>query len=73
MKKVIITVVLAFLFIGCKKSNAELQIEHYELQKVKLEYLRALMKTKENLSYQERTRIIDSLITEEKKQQYYAK
>jgi hypothetical protein len=66
MKKVIITIALTFLLTGCKKSNTELQIEHYELQKVKLEYLRALLKTKEDLSCEKRQHLIDSLITEEK-------
>lgn len=66
MKKTIITISIAFVLMGCKKSNVELEIEHYELQKVKLEYLEALMKTKADLSYQERQRLIDSLITEEK-------
>ena len=67
MKTVIITIAIAFLFIGCKKSDVELEIEYYELQKVKLEYLETLMKTKENLSNKERIRMIDSLITKESK------
>lgn len=66
MKKSIITVALAFLLLGCKKSDAELQMEHYELQKIKLEYLQALMRTKEDLSYKEQSRVIDSLINVEK-------
>lgn len=66
MKKVIITIALTFLLTGCKKSETELQIEHYELQKVKLEYLQALLKTKEDLSFAKRQHLIDSLITEEK-------
>lgn len=65
MKKVVIPFVLAFMLFGCKKSETELEIEHYELQKVKLEYLETLMKTKENLSFEQRRYIIDSLITEE--------
>ncbi len=66
MKKAIITIGLSFLLTGCKKSETELQIEHYELQKVKLEYLQALLKTKENLSHEKRIQIVDSLISEEK-------
>jgi hypothetical protein len=65
MKKVFITIVLSIFLIGCKKSDTELQIEHYELQKVKLEYLQALMKTKEGLSIEKRKEVIDSLIIEE--------
>ena len=66
MKKIIITIAIAILFIGCKKSDVELQMEHYELQIIKLDYLQALMKTKEDLSYKEQRRVIDSLINEEK-------
>ena len=66
MKKIIIITVMALTFIGCKKSNVELQIEQYELQKVKLEYLEKLMNIKEDLSYKERQRLIDYIINEEK-------
>lgn len=66
MKKVIITIAIAILLLGCKKSNVELEIEQYDLRKAKLEYLTELMKLKEGLRYEERQRLIDSLITEEK-------
>jgi len=66
MKKAVISFAFAILLFSCKKSETELEIEHYELQKVKLEYLQALMKTKENLNFEERRHIIDSLIIEER-------
>jgi len=66
MKKVFISFVLAITLFGCKKSETELEIEHYELQKVKLQYLETLMKTKENLSIEQQKKIVDSLIVEEK-------
>lgn len=67
MKKVIITIAVAILLLGCKKSNIELEIEQYDLRTAKLGYLTELMKLKEGLRYEERQRLIDSLITEEKK------
>ena len=73
MKKAIISFALAILLFGCKKSETELEIEQYELQKIKLEYLETLMKTKENLSFEQRTHIIDSLIIEEKNKLELAK
>ncbi|MFV8351589.1 hypothetical protein [Flavobacterium sp. XS2P14] len=66
MKKVIITITVAILLLGCKKSSVELEIEQYDLRKAKLGYLTELMKLKEDLRYEERQRLIDSLITEEK-------
>jgi hypothetical protein len=66
MKKIITITVLVLTLASCKKSNVELQIEQYELQKVKLEYLEKLMKVREDLSYKEQCRLVDSLITEEK-------
>ncbi|MBA4317969.1 MAG: hypothetical protein C0412_06175 [Flavobacterium sp.] len=66
MKKIITITVLVLTLASCKKSNVELQIEQYELQKVKLEYLEKLMKVREDLSYKEQRRLVDSLITEEK-------
>lgn len=65
MKTTIITIALAFLFIGCKKSDVEIEIEQLELKKSKLEYLQVLMETKENLSYKQQRKVIDSLIQEE--------
>lgn len=65
MKKAIITIALTAVLFGCKKSETELQIEHYELQKVKLEYLETLMKTKQKLSYDRKIELIDSLISQE--------
>jgi hypothetical protein len=73
MKKAIISFALAVLLFGCKKSEVELEIEQYELQKIKLEYLETLMKTKENLSFEQRNHIIDSLIIEEKNKLELAK
>ncbi|RTY80706.1 hypothetical protein EKL97_10605 [Flavobacterium sp. LS1P28] len=66
MKKVIITITATILLLGCKKSNVELEIEQYDLRKAKLGYLKDLMDVKKDLDYDERTRMIDSLITEEK-------
>ena len=66
MKKALLTLVLALTLISCKKSSVELEIEQYDLRKAKLGYLKDLIDTKENLTYKEQRRLIDSLIVEEK-------
>jgi putative ubiquitin-RnfH superfamily antitoxin RatB of RatAB toxin-antitoxin module len=66
MKKAIIIAALALTLIGCKKSNIEQEIDEYDLRKAKLGYLKDLLDTKEELEAQEKSRIIDSLILEEK-------
>lgn len=66
MKRILIITALALILTGCKKSNVELEIEQYDLRKAKLGYLKDLMDVKEDLDYDERTRMVDSLITEEK-------
>ncbi len=68
MKRIIIITALALTLTGCKKSNVEIDIEQYDLRKAKLGYLKDLMDVKENLDYDERRRIIDSLILEERTQ-----
>ena len=66
MKRILIITALALILTGCKKSNVELEIEQYDLRKAKLGYLKDLMDVKKDLDYDERTRMVDSLITEEK-------
>ena len=66
MKRILIITALYLILTGCKKSNVELEIEQYDLRKAKLGYLKDLMDVKKDLDYDERTRMVDSLITEEK-------
>ncbi len=66
MKRILIITALALILTGCKKSNVELEIEQYDLRKAKHGYLKDLMDVKKDLDYDERTRMVDSLITEEK-------
>lgn len=73
MKKTIKILALIFvvassiIVLSCK-SEVQKKIEQYDLNKSKLEYLEALMKTREDLTYKENLKLIDSLIKEEKKE-----
>ena len=65
MKKTIILLLIAISLSSCK-SKVEKEIEEYDLRKAKLRYLKDLLDTKEDLKYNRRLEIIDSLIQEEK-------
>lgn len=67
MKKSIFILLLASSLNSCIKSDVEAEIEEYDLRKAKLGYMKDLMEIREDLTYKERMRFVDSLLDEEKK------
>lgn len=72
MKKLLLISALTIILAGCKKSDIEIEIEQldqqtaiYELRKTKLAYLKDLIEVRENMKFNERIRVIDSVIASE--------